>query len=343
MSIRKLTWSADDIYELKGQEESIRLEIKSGALLDKPQSAWVSDLSKEISAFANTEGGILVLGVQEEKKSKIRVAGDPDGIELAITTDQLQRLLEGNLSPYLPGIRVHRVTIPALTNRIVYIIDVPQGTTAYQANDYKYYGRSELEVKALPDHEVRLRMARGKVSRASIVFQLNHVSMSVEREVELRQNNKEACEAFNRDPGSALKKYPELDKILNSRFESDIIDFELLIKNDGELTIRDPSIKFLEHRPDKLSHSPLSSCKRLSGKIDMRGEVIFPGDQLKIPESQYNFKIFREIVFQIGEYMVEWKIFLDNSPPSAGNFDLGEWLSRHRKLTNLGLGIILCK
>src|SRR5713226_4181020 len=93
------TWTEERIAQLKGQEESIRLEFKAGALFDKPHEEWLKDLSGEISGFANTEGGTLILGLKEEKVGKLRVAGDPDGIAETLSKEQLQRLIDGNLSP----------------------------------------------------------------------------------------------------------------------------------------------------------------------------------------------------------------------------------------------------
>ena len=44
-----------------------------------------------------------------------------------------------------------------------------QGTTAYQAHDRKYYALSRMpECVALPDHEIRLRMFRGKAASAAV-------------------------------------------------------------------------------------------------------------------------------------------------------------------------------
>jgi len=183
MSDRVNSWSEADLIALIGQSESIRREFKSGRLFDGNQeSKWVEQLSKEVSALANTEGGELFLGIDEDKKSKPRVATSIDGVPSGIAPERLQQLIEGNVSPYLPGIRVNRVPLSSHPERIVFIIKIPQGSTAYQANDGRYYGRSEFEAKYLPDHEVRLRMSRGKVARGTVFARLVTVDLGVERE-----------------------------------------------------------------------------------------------------------------------------------------------------------------
>ena len=48
--------------------------------------------------------------------------------------------------------------------------DLPQlRRTAHQAKDFRYYGRSEFETKALRDFDIRLRMERGKMAFAEVV------------------------------------------------------------------------------------------------------------------------------------------------------------------------------
>src|SRR5262249_49352121 len=148
-----------------GQNESIRREFKSGRMFEEHENKWIAKISLEVSALANTEGGELFLGIDEDKKSKPRVATGIDGAPLALAPERLQQLIEGNVSPYLPGIRVHRVRLSGQPDRAVFVVQIPPGNTAYQANDGRYYGRSEFGAKYLPDHEVRLRMSRGKVAR----------------------------------------------------------------------------------------------------------------------------------------------------------------------------------
>lgn len=82
--------------------------------------------------------------------------------------ESFQQLLEGNVSPYLPGIRLFRVPLTGpRVGRVAIVIDIPQGSTAYQAADRRYYGRSEYESVPLPDHEIRMRMMRGRPRRST--------------------------------------------------------------------------------------------------------------------------------------------------------------------------------
>lgn len=160
-------WTETDLNALIGQPESIRREFKSGRLVEgNVESKWIVSLSEEVSALANTEGGELFLGIDEDKKTRPRVALVLDGVPESLAPERLQQLIEGNVSPYLPGIRVQRVRLSKIPGKAVFIIRVPPGNTAYQAKDGRYYGRSEFEAKFLPDHEVRLRMSRGKAARA---------------------------------------------------------------------------------------------------------------------------------------------------------------------------------
>lgn len=171
------TWTTkEDLEKLIGQAESLRLEFKGSKIFDeskqpdKLRNEVSANLSCEVSAFANTEGGILVIGIQEKKDGKARYADKlDDGVDhKKYYPEWLQQIIESNISPYLPGIRVRPVFLDPQKTRCAYIIEVPKGSTAYQASDKKYYGRSEYASNPLPDHEVRLRMFRGRYPSAEI-------------------------------------------------------------------------------------------------------------------------------------------------------------------------------
>jgi predicted HTH transcriptional regulator len=94
---------------------------------NQSENKWIEKISEEVSALANTEGGQLFLGIDEDKRSKPRVATGIDGAPVALAPERLQQLIEGNVSPYLPGIRVQRVLLSKNPNRVVFVIQIPQG------------------------------------------------------------------------------------------------------------------------------------------------------------------------------------------------------------------------
>ena len=216
-------WTEADLQALIGQTESIRREFKAGIIFERePESKWVENLSKEVSALANTEGGELFLGIDEDKKGRPRTATSIDGIPITVLApERLQQLIEGNVSPYLPGIRIQRIKLSVFSDRVAFVIQIPQGSTAYQAKDGRYYGRSEFEAKHLPDHEIRLRMNRGRIAKASIHLQLKRVALGSEFETELRTKHSLAVESFKTDAAAAIQRFPELLDLMMAKYHPD--------------------------------------------------------------------------------------------------------------------------
>jgi len=159
-------WKEDYLLSFVRQPESARLEYKSGKVLaeKKDRETFIrKQLSPTVSAFANSEGGIIIVGIDEDRKSKPRVAKQLDGVLLGKdhaleSIEQFQQIVESCISPFLTGIRALQVRLSGNPpGRYALIVYVPQGTTAYQAKDYIYYSRSEFESKPMPDHEIKFR------------------------------------------------------------------------------------------------------------------------------------------------------------------------------------------
>jgi hypothetical protein len=88
------------------------------------------------------------LGMSERKEGKTSVAATLDGVDgSAVSAPSLHQLIEGNLSQYLPGIRIHPIPLSDPVGRVCFVVSIPAGATAYQAKDRRYYGRSEFHVE----------------------------------------------------------------------------------------------------------------------------------------------------------------------------------------------------
>jgi predicted HTH transcriptional regulator len=67
-----------DLQQLMGQYESLRLDFKASALLAQPSERIVKQLTEDVSAFANTEGGVIVIGIREGKRGSKSIASEID-------------------------------------------------------------------------------------------------------------------------------------------------------------------------------------------------------------------------------------------------------------------------
>jgi Putative DNA-binding domain len=351
---RKLSWTEADLSELIGQSESIRREFKSGRMFDDETDKWIATVSKEVSALANTEGGELFLGIDEDKKSKPRIASSIDGAPAALAPERLQDLIEGNLNPYLPGIRVQRVMLSSPPSRVVFVILIPPGSTAYQANDGRYYGRSEFGAKHLPDHEIRLRMNRGKVARGSVLAGRVSVDLGIEQEkrVSAEITRRRALRAQNGDieqleverrnaDGIIVFRSDALDAmdLLSARTVPDQISIDFVFRNDGELTIRSPALEFREIRNGRLFDEGLVQVTAAISRPKLEGAIIYPGDVLNINAAHLSLICKREALLASGDYTLSWKIFLDNSSPSFGDIDLAILIEAERNKRRVAAGL----
>lgn len=337
----KSSWTEADVNNLIGQPESIRREFKSGRMFDGDQKQkWIDQLSKEVSAFANTEGGDLFLGIDEDRSSKPKVAAGIDGVPAEIAPERLQQLIESNVSPPLRGIRLRSVRLSARADRVVFVVQIPQGSTAYQANDGRYYGRSEFEAKHLLDHDIRLRMSRGKVARATILTRLIAVDLGIEQErrrrvkveaerAEAERRAKEGIapeleiERRNSDGSFVLCNPHYTFELLQAAFLRDAIAIDFVLINDGELTIRAPLVELQESRNNRFfDEGLLRVIKAAPTRIKLDDAIIYPGDEYEIDQA-FAVECKRGVVLSRGDYKLSWRVFLDNSPSSFGEIDLG--------------------
>jgi hypothetical protein len=132
--------------------ESTTLEFKGSPILDRlrtPVEKLRMMLSKQISGFANYEGGLLLIGMGDPKPGQL--AQCDGGVPLIIkgrqtTREWLEDLIPLLVDPKLQHFDVHLIAgdgrgqIPA--DRGVIVIEIhPSRDAPHQARDGRYYGR----------------------------------------------------------------------------------------------------------------------------------------------------------------------------------------------------------
>ncbi len=113
-----------------GVEESLNLDYKAaGALAKTPGKR--KEVTKDVSAMANSDGGIIIYGLSE--KGQLPDALDPIDRQ-EFSKEWLEHVI-GNIRPRIDDLIIHPVTIGNSDSDVVYIVEIPQSHTAHQAMD----------------------------------------------------------------------------------------------------------------------------------------------------------------------------------------------------------------
>lgn len=142
------------------EQEGLRLDYKASAALDKTDSKK-NDISKDVSAFANSEGGFLVYGMLEDKH--VPTAIDVGVNRNLITKEWLESVVKSRISPIIDDLTVKQVALPSKgQNQVAYVVEIVQATSRapHQAYDHRYYKRYNFESTPMEDYEVRDLMRR---------------------------------------------------------------------------------------------------------------------------------------------------------------------------------------
>jgi predicted HTH transcriptional regulator len=136
-------WKENDLLALQRQQvpERLDLEYKRADSLENAEKKK-SEISKDVSAMANSAGGIIIYGVAEDKETRtVRVSG---GIDPAVvTTEWLEQVISSRIQRRIDGVRINQVPLTTVEpGKVAYVVSVPQSTRApHMAFDNRFYKR----------------------------------------------------------------------------------------------------------------------------------------------------------------------------------------------------------
>ena len=155
-----------------GIEENGQLEYKAAASLARDEAKTV-EMSKDISAFANAAGGVLIYGIAEFKEKTQRHL--PERLDPVNQNEFSREWMDQKLSlirPRIDGLKIVPVHVGPAASGYCYVVEVPPGDTAHQARDHRYYRRRNFESSPMEDYEVREVMNRRKHPAISSSFRI---------------------------------------------------------------------------------------------------------------------------------------------------------------------------
>lgn len=154
-------------------EESLRLEYKAAGAL-APTHGKKKEVTKDVSAMANSAGGRIIYGIaehDEEERQHLPKCLDPvDRTEFS--KERLEQVIN-NIRPRIEGLTIFPVPLTSGDTDVAYVVDVPKSSTAHQAQDNRYYKRYNFQTIPMEDHEVRDVMGRSQHPEIAVHFGFN--------------------------------------------------------------------------------------------------------------------------------------------------------------------------
>lgn len=143
-----------------GVEENLSLDYKRADALANTDGEK-SEITKDVSALANSAGGVLIYGIAEPTdRAKRHLPERLDPARRAnVSKEWLEQVIQ-TIQPRIEGVIIHPVAIDEQAGLVCYVVEVPQSHTAHQARDHIYYKRHNFNSRPMEDYEVRDVMNR---------------------------------------------------------------------------------------------------------------------------------------------------------------------------------------
>ena len=151
-------WKEEDVQRMIDDktEENLSLEYKGCRAFNKADDKKKEAIGIAVSAFANSQGGVILYGVREDANNHL-----PETIEgidpVDFKKEWLEEIINARISRRIEGVKIYPITLSGVNlGKVLYAVDVPESPLApHQASDRRYYKRYNFQCLPMEDYEVR--------------------------------------------------------------------------------------------------------------------------------------------------------------------------------------------
>jgi hypothetical protein len=253
-------------------EESTYLEFKSSNSLDNTDRNK-KEISKDISAFANSDGGLIIYGIKENDHK----ADSVDFINgRVITKEWIENVIDSNIKRIIPGLKIFPIRFSNDLEKTIYIIKIPSSISSpHMANDNRYYRRANYKILPLEEYEIRNQYNKKLVTKLvfedliinssgtsrvgerlksinyTISIQIKNIGFAIEKDykIEIRLHNRiyeESMPAYNPLNKYLIREEKEF-KIFSIPNSSPIFQNEITTITSFFLTFNRSNFEFLSN------------------------------------------------------------------------------------------------
>lgn len=135
-----------------GIEESINIDFKASGALSKDEMKK-KEISKDVSAFANSNGGIIVYGLTE-KNHKADSFSFIDGD--IYSKEWLEQVISTTIQRNIEGLKIFPIRNNGNIKESIYVVQIPESLNAPHINkDKKFYRRYDFQSVVMEEYEIR--------------------------------------------------------------------------------------------------------------------------------------------------------------------------------------------
>lgn len=282
-------------------EESLTLEYKAAEALDRAD-AKKKEITKDVSAMANSAGGILIYGIaefSEENRRHLPERITPVDRRL-FPREWVEQIIQA-IRPRIDGIVIHSVNLSSGETDTAYIIEIPQSNTAHQASDHRYYKRFNFQAVPMEDYEIRDVMFREQTPNIALNFLIEIGETFYGADGKTSNTFNLIVEARNN--GSAFAQYVAV--FLD-------VPVSILQTIENKMNLKDGG-RFYRHRLTNLNQE----------YADEQFKSSFP--LLRSMAMNWKIPLVAEFESALDENLsIKWKIYADNALPREGRIALKE-------------------
>jgi len=329
-------WTLEKINQLITDQvqENIHLDYKAADSLGRNDKKK-DEITKDVSAMANSDGGIIIYGIREDQENK-QFPGTIEPINPKEFSKEWLEQVINNIQPKIDGIIIYPVSLLD-DNNVIYVVEVPKSNTAHQSNNKRYYKRYNFESEPMEDYEIRDVMSRNQYPKFELSFQIKKL-------VRYYSSGKEFISLPNSMPQvkDVIKEDVNYTLYINAKNIGSIyaqyvnviflipyfiLDYEL----DEDEQIKDDDICYCKYYEDNTVRDIVKYDYLNSQYGSARYVPILPGlsqtwvIQLKnlgevLPTGRFNEK-----------HKLKWTIYADNAIPQTGEIHLAEIDIKYKK------------
>jgi hypothetical protein len=147
-------------------EESLNLDYKGAKSIDDHK-----EIAKDVSAFANSTGGVIIYGIREENHLPVSI----EWINARGIRELLENVVLSTIQPRL-SVTITPIQCPTDTSKAIFAVEIPEGDLPHMAVPfYRYFKRFNFQSVPMEEYEVRDRMFRRRRPSLSTQFKLEQI------------------------------------------------------------------------------------------------------------------------------------------------------------------------